>query len=157
MILVVCAIIVLFSDQCSKFAVQKTLNIGESLPVLKSYFSLSLVHNYGAAFGLFQHQLWLFVGLTFVSFILILWIYFIYGCSNKSAKISLGLILGGALGNLADRLHHGYVVDFLDFYIGKYHWPSFNLADAAICIGVGVLMLFLMFAHEGDVNVSKVA
>ncbi len=132
----VIVISILFFDQAAKFLVIKNLSLNESIPVLRGIFHISLVHNRGAAFGLLNNQVPVFIAATLLAIVLI-------ALSLKNSKanrlslynISLYLILGGALGNLIDRLLFGYVIDFLDFRV----WPVFNIADSAITIGAVLL------------------
>jgi len=126
--------LVLFLDQLTKFLIVRNLTLHESIPVLRGIISITLVHNRGAAFGIFKNQFYLFV---FISVITIILIYFILqkNKGNKWFSFSLSLILGGALGNLIDRVFSGYVIDFLDFHI----WPVFNIADSAITFGTIIL------------------
>lgn len=112
---------------------------------ITSFFNLVLVYNNGSAFGLFANQsgwqLWLFVGVaTVVALAILAWL---WKSTSKHAFTALGLslILGGTLGNLYDRIVDGYVIDFLDFHIADYHWPAFNIADAAICLGVFFMII----------------
>ncbi len=121
---------ILSLDQLTKFLVNKSLGLNHSLPVISGIFSITLVHNRGAAFGIFKNQFNLFI---FISVTAVCLIYSILKDNkhNNSYAYSLSLILAGALGNLIDRISLGYVVDFLDFHI----WPVFNLADSAITIG----------------------
>lgn len=134
--------IVLSLDQLTKFLVSKNLELNNSVPIIKGVFNLTLVHNRGAAFGIFKNQFYLFIFSAIVAVILI---YSILK-NNKHDNLysfSLSLILGGALGNLIDRVFLGYVVDFLDFRV----WPVFNLADSAITIGA-LLLGWLIFKSE---------
>jgi signal peptidase II len=132
----VIVISILFFDQAAKLLVIKSLSLNESIPVLRGIFHISLVHNRGAAFGLLNNQVPVFIAATLLAIVLI-------ALSLKNSKanrlslynISLYLILGGALGNLIDRLLFGYVIDFLDFRF----WPVFNIADSAITIGAVLL------------------
>ncbi len=132
-------------DQASKWAVTETLSLGESRRVLPGVFNLTYVRNRGAAFGLFADVesrvvLLLLIGFAVVALVLVsglLW----RGATTALTGWGLALILGGALGNLLDRLRHGNVVDFLDFHLGSYHWPAFNGADSAIVVGAAVLMM----------------
>ncbi len=112
---------------------------------ITSFFNLVLVYNNGAAFGFLANQsgwqLWVFVGVaTAVAIAILAWL---WKSNNKHAFTALGLslILGGTLGNLYDRIVDGYVIDFLDFHLGDYHWPAFNIADTAICIGVFFMII----------------
>jgi signal peptidase II len=130
------AILVLFLDQLSKHLAAKNLILNQSVPIIKGIFHLTLIHNRGAAFGILKNQAPLFI---FISLFAIILIYFNLKKSRNKENIvfniSLALILGGALGNLIDRLFLGYVIDFLDFRI----WPVFNVADSAITIGAILL------------------
>jgi signal peptidase II len=130
------AILVLFLDQLSKHLAVKNLILNQSVPIIKGIFHLTLIHNRGAAFGILKNQVPLFI---FISLFAIILIYFNLKKSRNKENIvfniSLALILGGALGNLIDRLFLGYVIDFLDFRI----WPVFNVADSAITIGAILL------------------
>lgn len=134
--------IVLSLDQSTKFLATKYLELNNPSPLIKGVFNLTLVHNRGAAFGIFKNQFYLFI---FSSIVAVVLIYSILKRNkrNNLYSFSLSLILGGALGNLIDRVFLGYVVDFLDFRI----WPVFNIADSAITIGV-VLLGFLIFKPE---------
>jgi len=125
---------VLFLDQLSKFLAASFLQLNTPVVLIKNFLNLSLVHNRGAAFGILKNQLFVFVIISLLAIALIL-----YHLKDKKksllSSISLSLILGGAAGNLIDRLRFGFVIDFLDFRV----WPVFNLADSAITIGVVLL------------------
>lgn len=125
-------------DQLSKSFVLRNMSLNESIPVFPPFFSITLVTNTGVAFGLFKGRSDLFV---FVGLVILFWIYQLtrrHEVKNRWVQVGLGLISGGALGNLLDRLWHGYVVDFLDFRI----WPVFNVADT--CIFVGTLLFLIV-------------
>ena len=112
---------------------------------LTSWLNLTLAHNYGAAFSFLSDaggwQRWLFTGLaSVVTLVLIVWL-FRLPANDKLTAVALGLIIGGAVGNLVDRINHGYVVDFIDVYYKDWHWPAFNLADSAITCGVILLLV----------------
>ncbi|QSV13648.1 signal peptidase II [Photobacterium ganghwense] len=140
------AALVFIVDIASKLVVMNTMEYGwpnriELLP----FFNLLYVHNYGAAFSFLSDaggwQRWLFTAIALgVCALLVFWMRR-SPASNKLANSSYAMIIGGALGNLFDRMYHGFVVDFLDFYVGNYHWPAFNIADTAICIGAGLIIL----------------
>jgi signal peptidase II len=140
------AVLVFIIDIGSKFLVMNTMDYGwpnriEILP----FFNLLYVHNYGAAFSFLNDaggwQRWLFAAIALgVSGLLAFWMRRT-PLQNRLANSAYALIIGGALGNLFDRLYHGFVVDFLDFYAGTYHWPAFNIADTAICIGAALIIL----------------
>lgn len=139
----VLAIVVIGLDQWSKLAVLARFAEYESLPVT-SFFNLVLVYNPGAAFSfLAGHdgwQRWFFVILAAVICSWLLRLIWVHRAETLQPG-AFALIVGGAIGNVIDRLIHGRVVDFLDFYLGSYHWPAFNLADSAICLGVGLMIL----------------
>ena len=129
-------------DQLSKYAITHTFMLGDYVTVT-SFFDLVLAHNTGAAFSLFADQAgW--QRAFFISTALIASAIIIYLLRRESGsvlfKLALSLILGGALGNLIDRILNGYVVDFLSFHIQQHYWPAFNVADSAIVIGALLLV-----------------
>ncbi|MCB1196409.1 signal peptidase II [bacterium] len=142
MILVLVACIIIGLDQITKYTVSNVLSVGESVPVISGFFNITLIHNPGAAFGLFPNRHVFFLVFSCITFILITKLYFQYARTNTCLKVIFGLIVGGACGNLIDRVLLKYVIDFLDFYILQYHWPAFNVADSAICVGVSLFCLF---------------
>jgi signal peptidase II len=145
------ALTLLTIDQLTKFIVLKNFHPGESLPVIKDIFHISLVLNKGIAFGVFSEEAGLaFVWIAVVCVIIIVFIFANPGKffdQRKSTQIFLSLILAGAIGNLIDRIRLGYVVDFLDFRI----WPVFNIADSAITIGM-FLLIAQMLRHKPAVS-----
>jgi signal peptidase II len=137
------ALVIVF-DQLSKWWADSALELYQSIAVLP-FFNITLAYNHGAAFSFLASesgwQRWFFTGLAIVvSIVLFFWIKRLK-TDAKWEAISLALILGGALGNVIDRVIHGYVIDFLDVYYGTYHWPAFNVADSAICVGAILLIL----------------
>ena len=138
---------ILLLDQGSKYWVRSFLFEEESVP-LSPFLNLVLVYNEGAAFSFLSGaggwQRWIFIILALViTVVLTHWLGRL-GREELSTAVALTLILGGAWGNLADRVLYGKVTDFIDFYYGEWHWPAFNVADAAITLGV-VLMLLSLF------------
>ena len=137
-------VVVFVLDQWTKLLVLDNMQLGERIEVL-SFFNLVHVHNYGAAFSFLSDQpgwqRWFLSGVTILVSVGI----FIWLTRLKQSQLLLAtalvFILGGALGNLYDRLAYGYVVDFIDWYYGTYHWPAFNLADAAISLGAVLLIV----------------
>ncbi|MFC1952094.1 signal peptidase II [Chloroflexota bacterium] len=134
-IFIVAALLIIVGDQLSKLWIRSNLDIGESLFEV-GFFRLIHLHNTGAAFGLFQGQSFLLtiIALIGVAALLLYNFVFHHRChfvGNRLGKIALGLVLGGTLGNLIDRIYHGYVIDFIGFNF----WPAFNVADSAIVIG----------------------
>lgn len=144
------SLLVIVLDQLSKYVVSNFLRLYETVAVLP-FFSITLLHNPGAAFsflaGAGGWQRWLFTLIALVvSIAIIVWLERL-PAADKWQAAALSLILGGALGNVMDRLRLGYVVDFLDFYYQQWHWPPFNVADSAITVGVAIL---LMTTLRGD-------
>lgn len=139
--LVVAAIVIVL-DQLSKAAISSHFIFGESLAVMP-FFNLVLAHNTGAAFSFLSVagglQRWLFSLIAVVASVWIVWLLRKHQ-TEKLFSFALAFILGGALGNLIDRVAYGYVVDFLDFYWGSYHFAAFNLADSAITCGAALLI-----------------
>ncbi len=132
-------------DQATKWVALAELALHERNPVIPGFFNLTLVYNYGAAFSfLADHggwQRWFFTALAVVASIaLTVWLSRMKPYERWSA-IGVAMIIGGAVGNLIDRVRFGYVVDFLDFFIGTYHWPAFNVADSVIVVGAAVLLI----------------
>lgn len=139
------AVLVAAADQISKELVNSALVLNESVP-LTGFLNLVNIRNYGAAFGFLNDpsstwQIWLFCGAGLLAAAVILFIAKSADERERPLFTALGLILGGAAGNLADRLRLGAVVDFLDFHYADMHWPAFNVADMAICLGAGLLIL----------------
>jgi signal peptidase II len=136
------SVVVIVLDQLSKAAISSRFVSGESQPVT-SFFNLVLAHNTGAAFSFLNDaggmQRWLFSAVAVVASVWIVWLLRRHP-SQKLFCFALAFILGGALGNLIDRIAYGYVVDFLDFYWGGYHFAAFNLADSAITCGAALLI-----------------
>ncbi len=141
------ALLVFILDQISKFMAVKYFSVSVKVT---SFFNLSLAYNNGISFGLFNnfaYSNYIFAGLSTIITI------FLYSWLTKAKKkleaMVLGLIIGGALGNVCDRFFYPGVVDFLEFHWKGYYWPSFNLADSAICLGVCILLFFSIdFKHK---------
>ncbi len=137
------SLLALILDQASKLAVDGAMQLYQSIPIMP-YFNLTYVHNTGAAFSFLSEaggwQRWFFAGLALViSIVIAFWLARLKRHETLLA-VALALVLGGAIGNLIDRLAYGYVIDFLDVYYQDWHWPAFNIADSAITLGV-ILML----------------
>jgi signal peptidase II len=137
------ALIVLIVDLMTKFWIESILSYGQRIPIT-GFFNLVLTYNTGAAFSFLSEasgwQRWFLSAIAAIASIVIIYLLHKYR-TEKLFCLSLSLILGGALGNLWDRITLGHVVDFLDFYIGDYHWPAFNIADSAIFIGAALLII----------------
>ena len=149
------AALVVAADQLTKLLIMENFSLFEQKSVIPGLFNLVYVTNTGAAFGFLSgDKSWLrlifFIGVAVLALVIIV---YAYGHLKEQGKIyvySLGLIGGGAIGNLIDRLRFGSVVDFLDFYLGSHHWPAFNAADSAITVGVGLFLLgsLMQFKRE---------
>lgn len=136
-------------DQVTKYLIRTEMTLYESVPVIQNFFHLTYVTNDGMAFGInFPYGIYFF---TLVSIILTCFLfYFLWKEKDGSLmlRLSLALILAGALGNLIDRVLFGKVVDFLDFMIGSYHWYIFNVADSSVSVGMTVFIVYNIFFLE---------
>lgn len=153
--LYVLALIVLGIDQGSKWLVATKMDLYESIPVIGDFFEIYSHRNSGAAFSILEGQRWFFLVITTIVVIGIIWyMQKVKFSQGKVLPIGLSLILGGAIGNFIDRAMTGEVVDFLRFNFGSYTFPIFNIADSAICIGVGFVLLdaLLSIRREKKIN-----
>lgn len=142
-------------DQISKLIVDRTMPLHHSIPVFENFFNLTYIRNTGAAFGIFADSAAHF-RLPFLVFFSLIAIGFIVVMlrrlpeKEKGLVTALTFILGGAIGNLIDRVAYGEVIDFFDFYWGRFHWPAFNFADSFITVGVVITMYYLIRAKGSD-------
>lgn len=142
------SVVVIALDQATKVAAEIWLQYHDPVPVLP-FFNLMLSYNTGAAFSFLADaggwQRWFFVLLALgVSAVIVFWLSRLPP-AQRWVAVALSLVLGGAIGNVIDRLAYGHVIDFLDFFVGQWHWPTFNIADSAITIGVAVLLIDGLF------------
>jgi signal peptidase II len=143
-------------DVATKLLVDRHLTYADRIPVIEGFFYLTHVRNPGAAFGLFadgdpQIRLAIFIGVSLLAVTIIFSFFRQLAPGDRLSALALGLILGGAVGNLLDRIFRGEVVDFLHFRLWRgYSWPDFNLADSFIVVGVGFLVLELLAAEGED-------
>jgi len=153
------AFFVLALDRATKWVIERNIALHGSIQVIPSFFRITHVENRGAAFGLFadspaQWKIYMLVMFSIVALVIVSALLWRNSHTMSTTGVGLSLILGGALGNLWDRLLSGKVVDFLLFYIGQYQWPAFNVADSAIVIGAGLLVFEILFtkpsAPEGS-------
>lgn len=159
------ALLVIGVDAASKWAVYHSLPLGgPPLRVIGDFVRLTYIHNAGAAFGLFQGSRWFFVGVSILSIVVILALALGGRYRGTAVQIAFGLILGGAIGNLVDRLWLGVVIDFIQIGVGGWYWPIFNVADIGVTVGVALLALGLFREgggeeerHPGDENRSTSA
>ena len=138
------SLLVLLTDQLTKVLVVRAISFAERVPVIQGVFDLTLLYNRGAAFSFLASaggwQRWFFIGVGLAAAVFILFLLWRHGAQQLFAT-GLALILGGAIGNVIDRIWHGQVVDFLLVYWKTFHWPAFNVADSAITVGAGLLIL----------------
>jgi len=140
----VTAALVLLIDQGTKYIVKTTMTLYESIPVIPNIFHLTYIENPGAAFGLLANQRLFFIFITMIILTTIIYFYYKLTGEKLLLRIALGMVVGGAVGNLIDRLRMGVVTDFFDFRI----WPVFNIADSAIVIGMIYIAYQLLFHGE---------
>lgn len=134
------------ADQLTKLLIVRSFALYESREIIPGFFNLTYLVNNGAAFSILAGQpaLWrqaFFITAAAIALILIGVAQRSFGRQSKVYSLALALIAGGAIGNLIDRIRLGHVIDFLDVYAGSYHWPAFNVADSAICIGVALFLI----------------
>lgn len=159
MLILLIGLAILFLDQLTKQAVRANLVYGESIPVIDGFFNLVYVRNDGAAWNILSGHGIILILISF-SVMVALYIYrrqIIEG--RKRNEVLLGLLFGGIAGNLIDRIRFGWVTDFLDFEFGTYHYPSFNVADSAICIVFAVYLVFSFLdkkKEDGDAEPENV-
>lgn len=152
-------LVIVVLDQITKIWADTNLTMYEQIPV-NSFFNITKAYNYGAAFSFLNYeggwQRWLFTGISLVvSIVLSVWLYRMLR-SEKWLSLSIALILGGAIGNLIDRMWYGYVVDFIQVHWNDSYFPSFNIADAAISCGTIILLALTLFEkNEVDADTSK--
>lgn len=151
-------VLFLVLDQVTKQWVMATMELYQSIPIMP-FFNLTYVHNPGAAFSFLADaggwQRYFFTILAIVvSIVLVVWLAKTPK-TDKRISVAFCLILGGAIGNVVDRMLFGYVIDFLDFYYQSYHWPAFNIADSAIFVGAGLLILDAFLTPSDKTNKSS--
>ena len=151
------AAVVLLLDRAAKWAVTRNIALHDNVPIIPGFFHLIHVENTGAAFGLFadstaQWKIGALVSFSVIALVIVLGLLWRNSHALTTTTVALSLILGGAGGNLWDRMVSGRVVDFFDFYLGSYHWPAFNVADSAIVIGAILLVAEVIFAKPTNEN-----
>jgi signal peptidase II len=143
------AVPVVLLDQLSKAWILATLKLHDGFPLIDGFFNITHIRNPGAAFGFLaaappMFRYIFFMVVTLAAILLILHYFRVSRIEAPSLVVALALILAGAVGNLIDRVRFGEVVDFLDVYLGSYHWPAFNVADSAITVGAAILIVVLL-------------
>jgi signal peptidase II len=147
------ALLVVLLDRTTKWLVAKDISLHEGIQIIPGFFRLTHLENRGAAFGLFadspaQWKIAMLVSFSIIALVVVSAMLWRATHAMASTGIGLALILGGAIGNLWDRLLNGRVVDFLLFYVGQYQWPAFNVADSAIVVGAGLLVFEILFVKS---------
>jgi signal peptidase II len=152
-------IVLVALDQATKHLVARAVDLYESVTVIPGFFNITRIHNKGAIFGTFSQTnnklvFALLTAASLAALALVVFTFFKTPSADKLMKVALTLIAAGALGNQFDRLIRGHVIDFLDFYVGKAHWPFFNAADSCITIGA-CLMLVILFRRKPKCSPSS--
>jgi signal peptidase II len=142
--------LVVVLDQVTKLLVLRKLPLLKSIVVIPGFFSITHVHNPGGAFGFLAQngspwRHWMFLAAAVIALSMILYFHHQTPRTHPFLGLGLALIFGGAIGNLIDRLRFGEVIDFLDFYVAHLHWPTFNVADSAVTVGVSIFVLHILF------------
>lgn len=148
---IILSIVILAADMVTKYFVQRKMEPYDSIPVIKNIFHITYVQNTGAAFSILKGKIFFFTAVSVIITLIIIFIMIKYPIKEKILGIAMAMVLGGAVGNLIDRLRYGYVVDFLDFRI----WPVFNIADCAIVVGTLILAYLITFRAEPGSLQSK--
>lgn len=148
MLVLLLSVAIIILDQVTKQWVTMQFYLGESVPVIPGFFNFAYVRNTGAAWGMLGGLNGLLVGLSLVVLLILIFFRRSFLTDTLIHRLALAFMIGGIVGNLLDRVRLQYVVDFLDFYWRIHHFPAFNVADSAICIGVGLYMLSTLFPSQ---------
>lgn len=148
---IILAVAAVVLDQLTKWLVMTRMVELQEIPIISGFFSLQFVYNPGAAFGMLANQQWFFILVALGAVGGMLYYMRHPEAQHWRARLALGLLIGGAVGNLIDRVRVGKVVDFLLFYWKDYYFPNFNVADICITVGVGLLVLHLLLTEEKKV------
>ena len=142
---------ILALDQITKFMVETTMNLKDSIEIIKGFFSITYVQNTGAAWSIMEGQMWFFYIITVVALLVMIYIFKDTKPNQWWLRMAVVLLIAGTLGNFIDRVAFQYVRDFLDFIIFGYDFPVFNVADISLCVGVGMVALDTLLSKE-DTN-----
>lgn len=159
LLLTIISLTTMILDQVVKLYIQQTMLLHETIVVIPGFFHLTYIRNPGAAFGLLADQgngfRFVFFGITSLVAVVLLGV-LLYKAPQDQwlMPLAISLVLGGALGNLLDRIRFGEVVDFLDFFVKDFHWPAFNVADSAITVGIAILLMHFFMERKKDPAVS---
>lgn len=143
-------VIIIALDQLTKYMIVKSLEIGDSVKVIKNLLYITSHRNEGAAWGILQGKMWLFYIVTIVVLVILIMFFKSEGYGKPLIQFGLSLLIAGSIGNFIDRLFRSEVVDFIDTYIFGYNFPIFNVADAALTIGVFVLIIVILFEGKEE-------
>lgn len=143
-------VIIIALDQLTKYMIVKSLVIGDSVKVIKNLLYITSHRNEGAAWGILQGKMWLFYIVTIVVLVILVMFFKSEGYGKPLIQFGLSLLIAGSIGNFIDRLFRSGVVDFIDTYIFGYNFPIFNVADAALTIGVIVLIIVILFEGKEE-------
>lgn len=149
---IVLVILMIFLDQVSKYIIVSKFSLGQSIEIIKNFFSLTYVQNFGAGFSIMQNQTYTFYIITVLAVIILTYMLLKAKKEEKLNKISYLLIIGGAFGNFIDRLTHIYVIDFLDFNFFGWDFPVFNIADCFVTVGCGLLIIATILEYKHAKN-----
>ena len=155
LVLITMALTIISLDQITKFLIHHSMRLHESIAIVEGFFAITYIRNPGAAFGFLadlgdQFRFYFFVTISIVALIFLGIFFYKTPREDLLTQVGISLVVGGALGNLIDRLRLGEVIDFLDFFIGSSHWPAFNVADSAISIGLALLILQLFLRSKAE-------
>ena len=153
--------VLIVMDQYTKLMVSLHIPLNYSVKVVEGFFNFTHIRNSGVAFGLFasqqsEYKALMFIAISTIAIIAILVIFHQTPKEKKMVQTGLILIFSGAIGNLIDRILHGEVIDFVDFFINRHHFPAFNIADSCITVGVIMMVIDLFFGEEGPDSSAKV-
>jgi len=145
--------VIIILDQLVKIYVDKTMYLYQSIEVLENFFHITYIRNKGAAFGILSGaneslRVPFFLTVSAIAIVVIIYTIYTYREESQLFPFSMALILGGAIGNMIDRIRLGEVIDFVDVHWYTHHWPAFNVADSAITIGVTLLIINILFEHK---------
>ena len=143
-------ILIIAIDQFTKLLIVKSLEVGDSIKVISNAIYITSHRNQGAAWGILQGKMWLFYIVTVVVLVILFMFFKNEGYGQPVIQLGLSLLIAGSIGNFIDRLFRGEVVDFIDTYIFSYNFPIFNVADAALTIGVIVLIIVILFEGKEE-------
>ena len=150
-LLLIVAPLLLILDQLSKLYIDRNFLLGESVSVFANFFHITYIRNKGAAFGILAGSPWrvpFFVTIGVIACVALLWYLYSTRADQKLLQISLVMVFSGALGNIIDRVRLSEVIDFIDVHWYQHHWPAFNIADSAITVGVGLMILDLWYEER---------